>query len=211
MYDSEAPARRRIWCPDVPRFQLCFGSIFWKVALVVWLLGEYKVWRARRLVGLLFYTPRTLFAAFAIAAVVTVVVDLVFRLVVRPLMVLWYHPRGRDPYQSTNLQFRLGSGETVLAEFPARRMEGRSRQPGTLVRTNRRVAFYPYAWDAEPWELDLGRLRAVRTKPTVRRVLGYVRGYPDHLVLQAEDGSEIAVVVADPETTASGLGVRTQA
>jgi hypothetical protein len=221
--DSSAPARRWCRCPDVPRFELCFGAVFTKVALVVLLVGEYKVWRlvriavppsapGRRVLGFLFYTPRAVFAAFAIGAILTVMVDLVFRLVVKPLMVLWYHPRNRDPFRTTDLCFRLAAGETVLAEIPARRMDGRHRRPGTFVGTDRRIGFYPYAWDGEPWELDLHRLREVRIEPTVRRVLGCVRGYPDHLVLRGDDSAgEIALIVADPDALAAALGGMTPA
>jgi hypothetical protein len=201
-------------CPDAPRFRLRFGAIFWRVAILVLVLGEYKVWRfvrasiprdapVRRVMGVIYFTPRALFIAFAVAAAVTVAIDLLFRLFIRPAMVQWYYPRCRDRHYTVPIAFHLAARESVLAELPARRMIGRRRVAGTLVRTSHRVCFYPFAWDGEAWETPLERVRDATLQPTIRRVLGFVRGYPDHVVIRDDRDADVALIVAEPDVVRS--------
>jgi hypothetical protein len=203
--------------PAAPRFQLDFGAVFWRLALLVLCLSEYKVWRlvrgtfprhapVKRIMGVLFFTPQAVFFAFAIAAAATIVIDLVFRVFVRPAMVRWYHPRARGWNDSLPVAFRLAASEQVLAEVPARRMTGCRREPGTLVCTNRKLGFYPFAWDGEESELAREQLTSIALEPTIRRVLGLVQGYPDHLVFQPNDGEPLAIIVADPHSVLDCLG-----
>jgi hypothetical protein len=209
MISFALPRGNRASRPAYPRFELALGDVFARLALAALAVGAYRTWRrvehwipprlpGRRLMAVAFLTPRTIVAALFCAAVATVVIDLVFRLLVRPLMVKWYHPRSRDPFYVAPLAFDVGPRERLLAETPARRIVGRLRQPGVLVRTDRRVGFFPYAWDAEPWTAAVPECREVAVAPTARRVLGLVRGYPDHVEISTGSGEPLAVIVADP-------------
>jgi hypothetical protein len=202
---------------DTPRFRLAFDAVLLRVSLIVICGKEYHVWRfvekhmpnhsfGQKLLGFLTLAPRWLFLSFLIAGLVTVVVDIAFRMVVRPMMVRWYSPRNGDQNYVPALTFALRPNERVLAELPARRMDGRKRVPGTLVYTNQRLAFNPFSWDAEPWVVSLDTVDEIRLEPTVRRVLGLVTGYPDHMSVIVERREDIAVIVADPEVVLGLFG-----
>lgn len=204
----ETPATAR---PPKPRFILRYGPIFWRVFLVGFVVMEVVFWRKfvqpnfpfrprfRRLLVMAYFSPRFLLHALMLAAVVTVVCDLIFRLVVRPLMRGWYHPRCLDPTAAHPLPFRLGVGETILEEIPGRRLVGRAKQPGTIVRTNRSLYFFPFAWDLDEWSCPIDHIARARLSTPRRRVLGWVRGYPDHLVLDEDSGESVTLILADPE------------
>lgn len=202
--------------PARPEFQLRFGAIFGRVALVTLVVAEVLLWlhlrdagfpfrpRYRRFLVMLYFTPRLAFRAMALATAVTVMTDLVFRLLVRPMMQRWYAPRPRDPHWEHPHPFFMKAGERVRAEVGARLVAtGRSRPPGMLVVTDCGVYFYPYAWHREPWSLPLGHLRRVGVRTPRRRVLGLVQGYPDNLVLMDDSGEETAFTVADPSALVS--------
>jgi hypothetical protein len=213
------PARRR----TRPTFQLRIGEIFWRVFAVVLVVLEVAKWlkvrqmiplrprtefppRLRRILLMIYYTPELAFKAFLAAAIAAVACDLVFRLLIRPMMVRWYDPRGADPEFRHPHAFFLKADERTLAEVGARRVVGRSRPAGTLVRTNWGVYFYPFAWDLEPWSLPDAHLAGVRLHTPRRRVLGWVSGYPDQVVLRDDEGQETAFVVADPGAVVSWFG-----
>jgi hypothetical protein len=209
---DDRPQRRQ---PTAPRFELRLGEIFWRVFAVALIALEVAKWlwlrpriplrprvgfppRLRRIWYMIYHTPELAFRAFLAAAIIAVVSDLIFRLFVRPLMVCWYNPRGADPELSHPHPFFLKANEQTLAEAPARLVAGRKRLRGTLVRTNWGTYFYPFAWDAEPWSLPDAHLVRVHTRTPRRRVLGWVTGYPDNVVLSDDAGEETAFVVADP-------------
>jgi hypothetical protein len=215
-HDAESNRSRR---PSVPPFQLRFGAIFVRVALITLVVAEVVLWlklrdagfpfrpRYRRFLVMLYFTPKLAFRAMALAAAVTVVSDLVFRLLVRPLMQRWYDPRPRDPHWTHPHPFFMKAREVVLDEMAARAVTaGRSRPPGTLVVTDCGLYFYPYAWNAEPWTLPIGHLRSVSLRTPRRRVLGFVEGYPDNVVFTDDSGAEAAFVVADPAALLSRFG-----
>jgi hypothetical protein len=128
-----------------------------------------------------------------------------FRLFGLQFMRRWYHPRSLDPTYSNPLPFHLVPGEEPVAEYPARRLDGLTRDPGTFIQTNQRLLFFPFSWEQETWSLSLDRLTSARTAPTVRRVLGLVRGYPDHVSLTDETGATFRLIVADPERVLKSL------
>jgi hypothetical protein len=195
---------------DAPRFRLAFDAVLLRVSLIVICGKEYHVWRfvekhmpnhsfGQKLMGFLTLAPRWVFLSFLIAGVVTVLLDVAFRMVIRPMMMRWYSPRSRDQNFVPALTFALRPNERMLAELPARRMDGRRRVPGTLVFTNQRLAFNPFAWDGEPWLVGLENVDEIRLEPTVRRVLGLVTGYPDHVSIIVDGREDTAVIVANPE------------
>lgn len=206
-------------CPArLPDFHLRYGPIFWRVLLVGFVFLEVVFWLKRvrpalpfqpRLPGVVlmaYVAPRFLFYAILIAAIVTVVTDLVFRLLVRPLMCGWYHPRSFDPSSAHTLAFRLGVGEEVVSELPARRVMGRRKVSGTLARTTRRVYFIPYLWDVEDWSIPFEHVAQARLITPPRRVLGWVSGYPDHVVVTEDSSEEVTLVVADPRSVLGWFG-----
>lgn len=196
-----------------PTFRLRRGAMFWRVAILVFVVLELYLWlhlrmiipfkphgRVRRLFFMVVYAPQLASIAVGVAIGVTVVASAVFRLVVRPSMVRWYNPHSYDPAVQHPMPFFLKLGEEVVAEMPARRVDGpRARPPGTLVRTTHGLYFYPFAWDQEPWMIPEGHIDQVSLKTPVRRVLYWVSGYPDNLVIRDDSGEETWFVVPDPQ------------
>lgn len=213
-FDVELQPPRRT--PIAPQFQLRLSAIFWRACVIAFLVREYAVWRfvskfvpreqpIRRFLGFLYHSQKSFPLAILIGVGVTLAIWLGFRLFVRPLMRRWYHPRPLDPTYSHPLPFYLAPGEEPLAEWPARRLDGLTRHPGTFVRTNRNLWFFPFSWEQEAWSAPLDRLAFARAEPTVRRVLGLVRGYPDHVALTDAGGSTFRIIVADPESVLGSL------
>ncbi len=143
--------------------------------------------------------------------VVAIVSDMVFRLLVRPLMRRWYYPKCLDPTAVHPLLFQLGVGESILEERPARRVDGRTTTPGTLVRTNRRAYFFPFAWQRESWSIPYEHVADVRLVTPRRRALGWVSGYPDHVVVTEDSGETTALIVAEPAEVLSWFGILEEA
>src|SRR5262249_28305859 len=143
-----------------PRLRLAFGRLLWSVTGVLIVIREAGLWwflhRMRvgpgpsRLLALIYYSPGLMFQCLLVGAIIAVAADLIVRLVVRPLAARWYSPR-EDASSSHPAPFRLGPDEAIELEMPARRRVGRRWLPGTLLGTNRRAWFFPFAWDAEPW------------------------------------------------------------
>jgi hypothetical protein len=155
--------------------------------------------RYRRVAAMFAAAPTLLMRSILIAAIATIVVELIFRALVRPLMIRYYEPqsRGLNGF-GHDLAFSLEGGEVVWADMPVRRVEGRRERPGRLVWTDRRVCFCPFDWRADPWEIRRDSRGAVATARAVRparRVLGLVQGYPKHV--RFEDGTQFAV--RDPQ------------
>jgi hypothetical protein len=189
-----------------PTVRLVFGSLFWRVVVVSFVIWEILLWaylrrlglrRHRRIAGFLLLSPRMFCYAFMLGAAITVATDLFVRLVLSPLVRRWHTPRRPDDSMGAPL-FHLGANETLLAEAPARLQGGRLWPPGTLILTNSRIGFFPFAWDAPPWLVPLDQLRSVRVEPARPFAFGLVRGLPDRLVLQDASATERRFAVADP-------------
>ncbi len=143
-------------------------------------------------------SPRILFRSFLIAAMITVVLDIIIRIVARPLVGRWYRPRISDDPMGSTLAFRMEAHESVLDRLPARMAVGRRTSTGALLRTNRRVAFAPDAWDVEPWTLTASDLQEVTTVPTPSSWRKLIRGIPDRVVFRARGDLGRSFLVADP-------------
>jgi hypothetical protein len=200
---SDSPAM------TTPPIRLAFGALLWRVFLVIAVMKELQLWnRLRpflvnksggfRVAVMILKSPSKLFAAFVLAAVITVILDLYVRLIMRPLMARWYAPKRGDAEFGTPLTFRLDSNERILDEIPARLVSGRTAQPGTLVRTDRRLWFSPRAWDQEPWSIASARIAEVATRPAPIRFGSLILGTPDRLVVRDDSGAESLFVVSDP-------------
>lgn len=192
-----------------PPIRLAFGSVLWRLFFVIAIVNEIGWWRRLRpwvrkrgfgfrLAYLILITPKLLFQAFLISAIVTVSLDLIVRLIARPLVGRWYSPRIADDPMGSALAFRMDAHESVLDRLPARMAIGRRTFTGTLIQTDRRVAFAPDAWNVEPWSLPSGQLREVATITTPSPWAKIIRGIPDRLVFRAHDESERSFLLGDP-------------
>jgi hypothetical protein len=178
------------------QLRLDTGAVFLRLALGFFLLREAYVWlfslrrfRARpgmRLLVFLFHkraTPYSVVYALLFATLATGFLYLLIRFLISPLVRHWHAPRADD---SAGL-FHVAANERVLASSPARRKQGRSWLPGTLVRTNLRLWFFPRAHDADIWFRPLGALRNIHLEPAPPVARGYVHGWPERLALDASE------------------------
>jgi hypothetical protein len=184
------------------------GVVFIRCAVAFFVVRELAVWRwvrrirrrpADRLLVFLFRkgaTPRSLLYALLFAGAVTLLLDLLVRLVIRPLARHWHAPWTDG---SAGL-FHLAANERVIDASPARRKSGWSWPAGTLVCTNLRLWFFPRAHDTETWSHPLAALEQVRLLPAPRIAWGLIAGWPDRLALRGGDG--VPEVFAIPDTDA---------
>ena len=193
----------------IPPIRLAFGATLWRIFAVVAVFMEISKWQRLaflkqmrgtgfRIAALIYFSPKILFKAFLWAAILTVLLDLYVRLIMRPILTRWYTPRRRGDEIGTPLAFRLSASETVLDEIPARMVSGRSAQPGALVRTDRRLWFVPFGWDHEPWSMLESDLESASSVTVPSRLGSLIRGLPQRLCLRHRDGGETRFVVADP-------------
>ena len=139
--------------------------VYWRCFLVVFLIGQLVAWqRVQRLPARLpghrvmifllapWATRRSVVTAILVGGLLTLVAIVFVRLIVRPLLARWLTP-SVDPAGGL---FHLAAGERVVASLSARRQAGWTWQPGSLTLTDRRLWFFPAAWEIEPWSLRRG-------------------------------------------------------
>jgi hypothetical protein len=181
------------------------STLFWSTAVLVFVVRQVLVLDVivrlvrprRRLAFFLFHrlaTPRSLLVAVAVAGLVTLLAELLVRLVVVPLIRAWLAPQ----CDSTAGLFRLGASEHVLESTPARRRQRGRWAAGTLIRTNRRIWFEPGGWDSEPWSVAAGEPVTAHRSPVRGLARGLLTGLPDRLAVRAE-GVEEVFAVAEPD------------
>jgi hypothetical protein len=191
--------------PSEPTVRLEFGAVVRRVALLVLLIQILNFWlpqrgnrrgfrRRRRLRNMLAITPLMVMISFVVGSVVAVLSYLLVRFVVQPFVRVWYNPRSDGGAGS----FHLAPSETVEASTPARRAQGRRWQPGTLVRTNQRLWFFPISWDSEPWSVPLDETHDSTTEPAPKLGLGFVTGLPDRVSLRDGSGQVEQFAVPNP-------------
>jgi hypothetical protein len=199
-------------CADVsmnnPPLRLAFGAVFGRLFLVVFsiqlfiafqksrqLLRSASPWK--KLAAFLDFSPYALILGFLLAALITVALDLLVRLVGRALSASWYAHRetGRE---YTPLAFSLAPGERLVAESPARRASARGWRPGTLVLTDKRLAFFPVDWDIDPWSVPRQALSSLRVEPSRAALGSLIEGVPGRLIARDTDARETAFALADP-------------
>lgn len=193
--------------PKAPKLvlRLDFSATFWRLAATIFVVRECWVWyrtlrfpawpTIKRVFKVVQKVPESVLVAGVSAFCAAVVVVLIVRWLTQPRMLYWLQPREEDSF-AMPYAFRLGGSERVEAEWPARRLEGRAWRPGTLVLTNQRLGFFPFAYDSEPWTAARKDLAAgLSTVPAPAMSWGLVSGLPDHLVFWADDA-------AAPETFA---------
>jgi hypothetical protein len=186
---------------------LASGAVFLRCATAFFVLRELIVWRwvqklpirpGLRVLVFLFKdwaTPHSLLYALLFAAVVTLLLDLWVRLVLRPMVGFWHAPRVDG---SAGL-FHLAANEWVVESSPGRRKSGWRWPAGALVRTNLRLWFVPRAHDAEIASQPLGALREARLEPAPTVAWGYILGWPDRVALRFGDVDPAVFAVPDPD------------
>jgi hypothetical protein len=194
------------------RVHLDFEGLFWRVALVSFVVAEVIIWRRLRrrarwgrrrprllVAWMVYQTPKLIVIALLIAAAVAVGSDLFVRYVLRPRLARWYDPAGGDEEFDSPIAFHLAPSERIELELPARRSSGRHwSEPGTLALTDRRAWFFPRGWDGEPWSIPLDRGCFLRVAPPPRFGWGFLRGLPDRIVLGHDYWGEATFAVAEP-------------
>lgn len=189
--------------------RLAFGATLWRLFAVAAVFMEVSKWHQLepfqamrgtgfRIAALIYYSPKIFFRAFLLAAILTVLLDLYVRLIMRPILARWYTPRRRNDEIGTPLAFRLSASERVLHEIPARMVSGRSTYPGMLVRTDRRLWFSPFGWDREPWSMLESDLESASTVKSPLRLGSLILGLPQRLCVRDRDGVETRFVIAEP-------------
>ena len=178
------------------RIRLAFGPFFWRSFALLAFTGELALWTAirrqaggfppgLRLAWLIGYTPRTLFLAFVLALVLTLAVDLFVRALVDAPLRRWLSPRtDREDDAGRGFGFHLDATERVVEEIPARRRGRRQSEPGTLVLTDRRLWFFPSAWDGEPWSVPRDQVHSATLEPVSGISGRLIRGLPPFVRIQ---------------------------
>lgn len=200
--------------------RLAFGAVLWRLFAILTVLGLLVLGvairrnfaqapRGARVALLIWMTPRLLFLTFATAALMTVALDQFVRHGVARQVRRWVAPRREEDHEHA-FDFHLDAGERREAALPARRIEGRRSVPGALVRTDRRLWFFPDDWRDEPRSVPLGRVRGVALEPAPRVAWGLVRGLPARVALTVDGeggpGGRLVLAVAEPEEVAGWFG-----
>jgi hypothetical protein len=191
-----------------PQLRLVFGRVLFRVFVLVFVISEFSVWgrlrfmfrgqaRGRRLGGMILFTPAALCLAFVTAAVVAVVADLIVRWIVRPVLARWYDPRPVDASLSHAGVFHLASNEKIEGELPARLIDGRNRAPGSLVFTNKKLWFFPHAWDAAPQSIDRRQIAAIQLQPPPIAAWNAIKGWPDEITVHMNTDQSVRFALAD--------------
>jgi hypothetical protein len=192
-----------------PKFSLRFGAVFKNIALPAFLGLELVLWAkvhqafavqpwTHKVAFFLYFSPNMAMVAGLTGLIATAITWLVFRVAVRPAMVRWYNPRPRDVDAFHPLTFVSGVEERPIDHLGARRLNGRRAEPGTLVRSTRGITFHPFAFDGDPWSISLDQVDTAHRRTPTRRVLGLLRGYPDHVVVRDASGAEATFVTGEP-------------
>jgi len=194
-----------------PRLRLAFWPVVWRLAVLLLIVREYRMWRwirrgprirrAARIALMLLRTPRLAFFAFLFATIMAVLADLFVRLAIQPLVWYWYHP----PIEASAGSFHLAPTEVVEFVSPARRGLGTHWQPGTLVLTNHRLWFFPRSWDAEPWSARRDDLPQPSSEPAPGWFWGLLLGSPDRLRFSDPTGKSVTFAVPDPSAVLGWL------
>lgn len=190
-----------------PGVRLAFSSLLWRTTVLFFFLLQLARWvwirrvvrRNQAIAAMVIWTPRVLFYAFLLGAIVTVLADLLVRFVIRPLVRRWLSPPNEELVGS----FHLDARERILRSTPARRSAGMLWPPGQLVLTDRKVWFFPSAWDAEPWSMPLDRCQDARTVEAPRFLLGFVTDLPERLQIPTGPGQHETFVLLDPDLVLS--------
>ncbi len=148
-----------------------------------------------------FYAPLVFYRSLVITTVLTVLVDLVVRFIVRPIIVRWHRPMS-EPHGAL---FQIGANERVVSSVPARFKPGRRWQVGSLVLTNQSLWFFHDAWDVETWKHRRAEILGLRAETPPSFLLGLLRGLPERLMVDLASGESLTLIVADADEVVGWL------
>jgi hypothetical protein len=181
--------------------------VYWRSFLLFFLVNQLMVWHRvsllpvrmpghRMIIFLLapWATPQSFAVALLAAGILTLLAIVVVRLIVRPLWNFWLNP----PVDPAWGLFHLSADEAIVSSVPGRRRLGWSWQPGLLALTNRRLWFFPSAWDGEPWSLNLDEADRIEREGSIVAELAPVRNWPVPFHLLGRSGQDAVFAVADP-------------
>jgi hypothetical protein len=197
------------------KLELDVRWVYWRCFLVVFLICQLVVWQRiqrlparmhghRMMIFLLapWATRRSVVTAILAGGFLTLVAIGFVHLIVRPLLKRWLSPVV-DPAGGL---FHLAAGERVVANLPVRRQAGWAWQPGSLTITDRRLWFFPAAWEVEPWSLGVDELTQIKPGPSFLAELAPVRNWPRAMQLSGRSGQEALFAMSDPESLLDWFG-----
>jgi hypothetical protein len=189
--------------------------VYWRAFLLVFVVCQLIVWHHiqrlpfrrpghRMLVFLLapWATVRSFVTALLAGGLLTLVAIVFVHFIVRPLLQRWLSP-SVDPAEGL---FHLGAGERVVASLGARRQAGWSWQPGSLTLTDRRLWFFPAAWELEPWSLGVDELDRIKPERSLLAELAPIRNWPRAMELWGRSGQEALFAMSDPDPLLDWFG-----
>lgn len=192
-----------------PTLRLTLQAVFWRLALVIFLIAEWYHWhhvgrvlRVRQPVLKIQYwalrTPYLVFLSLFLAGLLTLAAALVVRWGVRPWLAKWLDPPRLPEDSGNSYIFHLHPTEEVIAESPARWDTGQAWLAGKLVLTSQRIWFAPSAWDADLWSLPLEEVRSLRATPAPGLARGFIVGLPDQVEIVGGPGVLETFAVPEP-------------
>ena len=141
-------------------------------------------------------TRTSFWIAIALGFALTTLGELLTWLVLRPIVRNWLSPR----VDHSEAHFQLSARESVVDAMPARRRRGRWWwEPGSLVRTNLHLWFFPTAWDSEPTCLDLGDTGQYALTPAPGILWGLIQDLPERLTWITGQGHTEVFAVREPK------------
>lgn len=167
--------------------------------LVVLQVVLTQVRPGRRLLVFLLHpqtTRKSFFLAIALGFVLTMLGRMLDRLILGPIVRNWLSPR----VDHSEAHFQLSASESVEDAMPARRRRGRwSWEPGSLVRTNLHLWFFPTAWDSEPSRMSTSDTGRWALLPAPSLLWGLIQDLPERLAWTSTQGQTEIFAVREPE------------
>lgn len=187
------------------KLRFAFQAAVWRIGLGIFAVKELiYLGKLRRFPGqpltrkvgyVLSKIPESVFVSLVAAVVVATLLELIVRYLTQPRMTGWLRPRDDGSF-AMPYAFRLDATERAEAEWPARHLSGRKWMPGTLVLTDRKLWFFPHAWDAEPWSVSREvAAAAIGRESAPPMTWGFVEGLPDRVVLQTRGRRDLFAVL----------------
>lgn len=194
--------------------RLDFGVVYWRVTVlltiiatlqVIWTLARRRIRGAWIALAMIRFFPRIVVYAMISGLIVSLVLGILVRFVIRPLARQWLSPRGPSLEECA---FQLGAGELTRASRPARLRWSRFWLGGIMIVTQRTLWFFPHSWQHEVWSTPLDQIREASLVPTPKFFLGMVVGMPDRVRLTLKSGSQPLFALLDPIRLLEELGFR---
>lgn len=181
-------------------------SLFWRVALVVFLFRQFLLLGAvmkrvpphARFWTFVFGkvgTQRSVYYALMAGVAISLLADLLTKLILDPLYRMWLTPRTDE----SAILFRVNPGEKVIHSTPARRQTERGWEAGSLAVTTTRLSFLAEGWDPDGWSLRHDDRADETLEPGGLGKWWIFEGVPERLVVRDRAGREAVFALAEPD------------